>query len=77
MNVGANAWRARTRVLGLVLAVAGLWSGGVLAQTSSGAIPDGRGRVVALVAGNDAACALNDRGAAQCWGCLLYTSRCV
>ena len=68
MNVGAKVWRARTSVFGLVLTVAGLWSGGVLAQTSAGAIADGRGRVVALAAGSDATCALNHRAAAQCWG---------
>ena len=68
MNVGANMWRARTSVFGLILTVAGLCSGGVMAQTSAGAIADGRGRVVALAAGSDATCALNERAAAQCWG---------
>ena len=60
--------RAGTGLLWLALAVAGCWSGAVAAQTSSGAIPDGRGRVVALAAGGYHTCAVRTNGSVTCWG---------
>ena len=60
--------RVGSGLLWLVLAATGCWSGGAAAQTSAGAIPDGRGRVVALAAGGYHTCALRSSGSVACWG---------
>ncbi|MEG3050245.1 MAG: RCC1 domain-containing protein, partial [Thermomonas sp.] len=72
MNTGMTRRRAWTGLLWLVLAAAGCWSGGAMAQTSAGAIPDGHGRVVMLAAGGQHSCALRSTGAVACWGSDFY-----
>lgn len=63
-----NLRRARACLLMLVLGCVALLPGLALAQASPGAVPDGRGRVVALAAGGYHSCALRIGGSLACWG---------
>ena len=55
---GTKLWRARACLLALVMGGVALLPGLAMAQASAGAIPDGRGRVVALAAGGYHNCRL-------------------
>ena len=69
---GTTVRRARACLLGWVMGCLALLPGLALAQSSAGAVPDGRGRVVALAAGGYHNCALRDNGSLACWGSNWY-----
>jgi hypothetical protein len=65
---GTKLRRARACLLMWVVVCVALLPGLALAQASAGAIPDGRGRVVAVAAGGYHSCALRSSGSIACWG---------